>query len=46
MTLDTASKGAEDAVRVKVYRNGKPTVYAKAARDGNREPGTTAFGRL
>ena len=46
VTLDSASKGAEDAVRVKVYRNGKPTVYAKAARDGNREPGTTAFGRL
>ena len=43
VTLDSASKGAEDAVRVAVYRNGRPTVYAKAARDGNREPGTTAF---
>ncbi len=34
----------DHAVRVKVYRNGEPTVYAKAQKaDGKPEPNTTPF---
>ena len=34
ITLDSCSKGAENAVRVAVWRNGKRTVYAEPAADG------------
>ncbi len=34
----------DHAVRVKVYRNGEPTLYAKAQKEsGDPEPGTTPF---
>ena len=35
--LDACSKGAEEAVRVAVWRNGERTVYAMPARDGGPE---------
>lgn len=37
ITLDSCSKGAENAVRVAVWRNGKRTLYAEPAKDGKRE---------
>ena len=43
ITLDSCSKGAEDAVRVAVWRNGERTVYAKAAKDGSPEEGCESF---
>lgn len=43
VTLDSASKGAEDAVRVEVWKNDKKTVYAMPAKDGNPEPGCENF---
>lgn len=37
-------KDTDHAVRVKVYRNGEPTLYAKPQKaDGNPEPDTTPF---
>lgn len=41
--LDSCAKGAEDAVRVAVWRNGERTVYAEPAADGLPEPGCTNF---
>lgn len=41
--LEGASKGAEDAVRVAVWKDGKRTVYAKAAKDGKAEDGCVNF---
>lgn len=43
ITLDSCSKGAEDAVRVAVWKNGKRVVYAKAAKDGKAEEGCKKF---
>ncbi|MDY4641125.1 MAG: hypothetical protein ACI32B_07235 [Erysipelotrichaceae bacterium] len=43
ITLDSYSKNADEAVRVIVYHNDERTVYAKEARDGSPEPGTTPF---
>jgi hypothetical protein len=37
ITLDSCAKGAEDAVRVAVWRNGERTIYAEPASDGNPE---------
>lgn len=39
----SASKGVEKAARVKIWKNGEPTVYAAAAADGNPEPGCASF---
>lgn len=39
----SASKGVEKAARVKIWKNGEPTVYAAAAADGNPEPGCVNF---
>ena len=39
----SASKGVDQAARVRVYRNGEPTTYAAAAADGNPEPNTEPF---
>ena len=39
----SASKGVEKAARVKIWKNGEPTVYAAAAADGNPEPGCVSF---
>lgn len=43
ITLDSCAKGAEDAVRIAVWRNGERVVYAKAAKDGKAESGCTKF---
>lgn len=43
ITLDSCAKGAEEAVRIAVWRNGERVVYAKAAKDGNPEKGCTNF---
>ena len=41
--IDGVVKEADEAVRVKVYKNGIPTTYAKLAADGTPESGTTPF---
>ena len=41
--LDSAVLGADAAIRVRVYRNGRPTTYAKSGADGLPEYGTRAF---
>lgn len=41
--LDACAKGAEEAVRVAVWRNGERVVYAKAAADGGPEDGCVNF---
>lgn len=43
ITLDSCSKGAENAVRVAVWRNGERIVYAEPAKDGKSEKGCTNF---
>lgn len=43
ITLDACSKGAEEAVRVAVWRNGDRVVYAMPAADGGEEEGCTSF---
>ena len=41
--LDACAKGAEEAVRVAVWRNGERIVYAKPAYDGGDEEGCVSF---
>ncbi len=41
--LLSSYKGAEEAMRVKIYKNGTPTVYAKRALNGEPEPNTVPF---
>lgn len=43
LKMDAYSKGAEDAVRIAVWRNGKRTVYAMPSKDGNPEEGCENF---
>ena len=43
ITLDSCSKGAENAVRVAVWRNGERIVYAEPAKDGKSEKECTNF---
>ena len=43
LDITSALKGADEAIRVRVYRNGIDTTYAKIAKDGNPEEGTTPF---
>lgn len=43
VTLDSCAKGAENAVRVAVWKNGERVVYAEPASDGNPEEGCTNF---
>lgn len=43
ITLDSCAKGAEEAVRVAVWRNGKRVVYAEPAKDGLAEKGCVNF---
>lgn len=43
VNLDSCAKGAEEAVRVAVWRNGECTVYAMPASDGQPEPGCENF---
>ena len=46
ITLDSCAKGAEDAVRVAVWRNGTRVVYAEPAADGGDESGCGKRGPL
>lgn len=41
--LDACSKGAEEAARVAVWRNGERIVYARPAYDGGDEEGCVSF---
>lgn len=43
ITLDSCAKGAEDAVRVAVWRNGDRVVYAEPSKNGDLEAGCTNF---
>lgn len=43
ITLDACSKGAEEAVRVAVWRNGQRTVYARPSASGEPEQGCVNF---
>lgn len=43
ITLDSCAKGAEEAVRVAVWRNGERTVYAWPSADGTPEDGCENF---
>ena len=43
ITLDSCSKGAEEAVRVAVWRNGERTVYAEPSANGEPEEGCVNF---
>ncbi len=43
ITLDSCAKGAEEAVRVAVWRNGTRVVYAEPAATGGDESGCTSF---
>lgn len=41
--IEDTIKNVDDAVRVRVYRNGEEQTYAKASRSGEPEPHTIAF---
>lgn len=43
INVDSALLGADEAIRVRVYRNGDITTYAKMGADGMPETGTTPF---
>ncbi len=41
--IEDVIKNVDEAVRIKVYKNDEPIVYAKQASSGEPEPDTTAF---
>ena len=41
--IESSVKGAEAAIRIRVYKNGKAVTYAKIGADGTPEFGTKAF---
>lgn len=43
VNLESSSKGAEEAARVAVYRNGERTIFAAPAKDGRAEKGCELF---
>ena len=44
IVIDSVEKAADEAIRVKVYKNGESTVYAKTQKDSNiPEPNTVPF---
>lgn len=43
IVIEDVIKNIDEAVRIKLYRNGVATTYAKASRTGEPEIGTTAF---
>ncbi len=43
LTLESSTKGAEDAVRVAIWRNGERIVYAEPSADGTPEEGCENF---
>ncbi len=44
--IDSVTKGVDDAIRVMVFKNGKPTVYGKSPRDMNNQYAMFAIDRL
>lgn len=42
-TIESAVKGADDAVRVRLYKDGEMSTYAKLGADGQPEEGTQPF---
>lgn len=43
VTLDSCAKGAEEAVRVAIWKNGERVVYAEPAKNGQAEEGCVSF---
>ena len=43
LVVDSVIKDVDEAIRVRIYRNGDATTYAKLAKDGNPEALTTPF---
>lgn len=43
LIIDDVIKGVDEAVRIRVYRNGVPVTYAKMSRSGTPEPNTVPF---
>lgn len=43
IVIEDAIKNVDDAVRIRIYRNGEETTYAKRAVTGEPEPRTTPF---
>ena len=41
--IDEVFKNLDDAIRIRVYRNGEQTTYAKLGKNGNPEANTTPF---
>ncbi len=41
--IEDVTKGVDSALRLRIYKDGVDTIYAKLAKDGNPEPGTIAF---
>ena len=41
--IDNVFKNVDEAIRIRVYKNGEYETYAKIAADGNPEPGTIPF---
>jgi hypothetical protein len=41
--MTSVLKNADEAIRVRVYKNGQETTYAKAAKNGEAEFGTIPF---
>ena len=41
--IDDVVRNADTAIRVMIFRNGEKTIYAKKAKNGGPEPGTTEF---
>ena len=43
VVIEDVVKGVDEAVRVRIYKNGKYVTYAKQAANGQSEPGTVSF---
>ena len=43
ITVKDVLKNVDDAIRIRIYRNGEPITYAKPTKYGNAEPGTVPF---
>ena len=43
LKINSASKGSDEAARVGIWKNGKRTIYARPAKDGEPEPGCENF---
>ena len=43
LVIDDVIKNVDDVVRIRVYRDGQSTTYAKVSSNGTAEPGTVSF---